>query len=82
MHDDQPMRTTLDIDDEVLRAAKELAAQQGSTAGKVLSELARQALRPVDSGRMAERNGVPLLPPRSGARPVTLAAVNELRDES
>ena len=74
------MRTTLDIDDEVLRAAKELAAQRGVTAGKVLSDLARQALRPVSS-EVEQRNGVPLLPPREDARPVTLAAVNELRDD-
>lgn len=38
------MRTTLDIDDDVLRAAKERARAEGKTAGKVLSELARLAL--------------------------------------
>jgi hypothetical protein len=36
------MRTTLDIDEEVLRAAKEIARRR-STAGAVISELARQA---------------------------------------
>jgi hypothetical protein len=40
------MRTTLDIDEDVLRAAKELAAARKSTAGKILSELARRALEP------------------------------------
>jgi hypothetical protein len=38
------MRTTLDIDDDVLEAAKELARAEGTTAGKVLSDLARRAL--------------------------------------
>jgi hypothetical protein len=38
------MRTTLDIDDEVLRAAKDMARRRNSTAGKVISDLARQAL--------------------------------------
>jgi hypothetical protein len=38
------MRTTLDIDDEVLRAAKEIARRRHSTAGAVISALARQAL--------------------------------------
>lgn len=38
------MRTTLDIDDAVLMAAKELARRQGKTAGEVISTLARQAL--------------------------------------
>lgn len=37
------MRTTLDIDDEVLRAAKEIARRRHSTAGAVISELARLA---------------------------------------
>ena len=34
------MRTTIDKDD-VLTAAKEIAAREGTTAGKVLSALAR-----------------------------------------
>ena len=38
------MRTTLDIDDDVLAAAKELAKAQKSTAGEVISGLARKAL--------------------------------------
>lgn len=38
------MRTTIDIDDDVLEAAKTLARQTKRTAGAVLSELARRAL--------------------------------------
>jgi hypothetical protein len=38
------MRTTLDIDQDILVAAKELAQREGSTAGRVLSRLARAAL--------------------------------------
>jgi hypothetical protein len=38
------MRTTLDIDDDVLRAAKELARREKKTAGAVISELTRRAL--------------------------------------
>jgi hypothetical protein len=74
------MRTTLDIDEDVLQAAKDLAEVRRSTAGKVLSELARKALEPTP-GRPALRNGVPLFPPRTGERPVTVEAVNRLRDE-
>ena len=44
MRDDSGVRTTLDIDDDVLQVARELAAHRKTTAGKVLSELARQAL--------------------------------------
>lgn len=38
------MRTTLDIDDDVLRAAKEIARREKRSAGSVVSELARRAL--------------------------------------
>ena len=38
------MRTTLDIDDDVLQAAKELARRGKTTAGTVISALARKAL--------------------------------------
>jgi hypothetical protein len=38
------MRTTLDIDDDVLHAAKERAKREKKTAGEVVSALLRQAL--------------------------------------
>jgi hypothetical protein len=38
------MRTTLDIDDDVLAAAKDIARAEGRTVGKVVSELVRKAL--------------------------------------
>jgi hypothetical protein len=74
------MRTTLDLDEDVLQAAKELAAAQGRTAGQVVSELLRKALTSPQSRRV--RNGVPLIPKRpSGATRPTMALVNKLRDE-
>jgi len=81
MFDDPLMRTTLDVDDDVLQAAKELAASRGTTAGKVLSDLARRALTPSRTPRV--RNGVPLVPRRPAGSPrPTMALVNRLRDES
>jgi len=38
------MRTTLDIADDVLQAAKERAQREQKTTGQVVSELLRQAL--------------------------------------
>lgn len=74
------MRTTLDLDEDVLQAAKELAAVRGVTAGKVVSDLVRKALKP--TGPIPKmRNGVPLLPPRPDQRIMTMKLVNELRDE-
>lgn len=72
------VRTTLDIDDDVLQAAKEIAELRGRTAGQVLSELARKTLASKQS--MKVRNGVPLLPHRAG-RIVTTRMVEELLNE-
>ena len=81
MRDDAFMRTTLDLDDDILQAAKEIAATRGSTAGKIVSELARKGLTPSRAGRV--RNGVPLLPRRpAGALRPTMKLVNTLRDDA
>ena len=73
------MRTTLDLDDDVLQAAKELAASRGLTAGQVVSELARRGLEVPKTSRV--RNGVPVLPRRPpGAPRPTMKRVNDLRD--
>lgn len=75
------MRTTLEIDDDVLQAAKEVADSRGVTAGKALSDLARIGLAPRRTGRV--RNGVPLLPRRpAGAPRPTMKLVNDLRDDA
>jgi len=59
------MRTTLDIDDDVLQAAKELAEREKSTAGRVISALARRALSgSPSSGKVKNRGGVPVIPSR------------------
>jgi len=75
------MRTTLDLDDDVLQAIKEIGSMHKKTAGQVLSELARKALAPAVPSRARVRNGVPLLPTRPGAPIMTMADVNRLRDE-
>jgi len=73
------MRTTLNIDDDVLRAAKEMARLRGNTAGAILSELARQSLERERRGSDLEvRNGVPLLPPRPGTGIVAPDAIRGL----
>jgi len=77
------MRTTLNIEDDVLYAVKERARREKRTAGEVLSELARAAL----TGRhnadvIAEGEsfyGFDPLPHRGPA--VSNALIEELRDE-
>lgn len=80
MHDDKGMRTTLAIDDDVLSAAKEIAALEKKSVGDVISSLARRALSPAETTAKT-RNGVPLLKVRKGAPRVTSELVNRLREE-
>ena len=73
------MRTTLDIDEDILLAAKEIARDQKTNVGKVVSDMARKGFnRPV---KFKTRNGIPQLPRRPGGGVVTLDLVNRLRDE-
>ena len=81
MRDVISMRTTLNVDDDVLRAAKEMARLRGSTAGAILSELAREGLERRHPTRQREvRNGVPLLPARRGAGIVTPSSTRSLEE--
>ena len=73
------MRTTITIDDDVLTAARAIARQRNQLVDRIVSELARQSLRP--SAAEAERNGVPLPPVRDNGVIVTLDIVNALRGE-
>ena len=74
------MRTTLDIEEDVLLAAKDIARRRRSSVGRVLSDLARQAL--VRGAATSERNGIPLFPVQPGAGVATPELVNRLRDEA
>jgi Ribbon-helix-helix protein, copG family len=78
---EQHMRTTLSIDDDILAAAKHLAAREHKSVGEVISALARQGLARSSRAPKVERNGIPLLPSRKRATPITLELVNRLRDE-
>ncbi len=77
------MRTTLDIDDDVLRAAKDLARRERKTAGAVISELARKALGagPAAPARNAQKalHGFRPFPRRGGI--VTNEIIDTLRDD-
>jgi Bacterial antitoxin of type II TA system, VapB len=73
------MRTTLDIDDDVLQAAKELAEMRKKTAGQILSELARKALCPPRKYKV--RNGVPIIHRHPGSPVITTADVRRWMDE-
>ncbi len=76
------MRTTLDIDDDLILAAKEIARHQGGTAGQVISRLLRTALTAPAPAAKRRATGVAGFQPFA-AKPgvvVTLEQVNALRD--
>ena len=79
------MRTTLDIDDDLLTAAKELARREGATAGQVVSRLLRHSLTgaqtPAAPSRARPKGvaGFVPFPPRHGVV-VTNEQVDALRD--
>jgi hypothetical protein len=88
------MRTTLDIADDVLLAAKEIARVEKKPLGQIISDLARRAFgqpygygaelgqsaggTPLASERLAAY-GIHPLPPRGGV--VTNELIDRLRDE-
>lgn len=82
------MRTTLDIADDVLFAAKEIAQREKKSLGQVVSELARKAFQAPVTGeataaalQASERLasfGIEPLPSRGGL--VTNELIDRLRD--
>lgn len=73
------MRTTLDIDGDVLQAARELARAKRISLGKALSDLARQALTSRISDSDEAFYGFAPLKPRGGV--VTNELIDRLREE-
>jgi hypothetical protein len=77
------MRTTLDIDKDVLEAAKELARRERSTAGTVISRLARAGLAGAANAPSAREppafHGFRPFPRRGGI--VTNELIDRLREE-
>ncbi|MFA5372109.1 MAG: hypothetical protein WC053_07585 [Sideroxydans sp.] len=81
------MRTTLDIDDTVLAAAKELARSQRLSTGQVVSDLLRKAMtgqvgRGVEPANpmVVNQNAAGFRPFAAGQAIVTNDAVNRLRE--
>ena len=79
------MRTTLDIDDDLLAAAKELARRERSTAGQVVSRLLRHSLTGAQAPTVVARSrrapvaGFQPFPARTGVV-TTNEQVDALRD--
>ena len=75
------MRTTVNIDDDVLAAIRERARRERRPIGEVLSDLARQALigREPQPAEEVKFHGFRPLPSRG--RPVSNDLIDQLREE-
>jgi predicted HTH domain antitoxin len=73
-------RTIVELEQEIVRAAQDVARRRGTTIGEVLSGLAQRAQTRPSSGET--RHGVPLFPVQPDAGVATLELVNQLRDET
>ena len=71
------MRTTIDLDEDVLAAAKELAQLENSSAGAVVSRLVRQALTAAGTDSYRSVAGFRTIPRRGHV--VTIEHVNAIR---
>ena len=72
------MRTTLDIDDDVVAAARELAAGERKSLGAVISDLARRGLTPA---RVEAEGGLPVIRVPAGTPAITSEMVRRALDE-
>jgi len=75
------MRTTLRIDEDVLRAARSLARAERKTVGEVISELARKGLRPAPP-RKRRRSGVPTFDVPEETEALTAEMVKEALEDA
>jgi hypothetical protein len=72
------MRTTIDLDDDVIAAARELAALERRSLGAVVSELARRGLTPA---RVEVAGDLPVIRVPAGSPPITPEMVRRALDE-
>jgi hypothetical protein len=74
------MRTTLNLDEDILRAAKSLARERGTSVGDVISALVRDALRP--PGGIRYEAEFPVFEVGENAPPITPEMVESALEES
>ncbi|HZT67192.1 MAG TPA: hypothetical protein VFA11_15490 [Acidimicrobiales bacterium] len=75
------MRTTLNLDDEILRAARALARAEHRSVGEVISELARRGLTPRSDRSAEEEDGFPVFRVPEDAPVITAEMVQAALDE-
>ena len=74
------MRTTVNLEADVLSAAKKIATARSVSLGKALSDLARRGLEAARPG--GRKSGFPVFDVPRGAAPLTLEDVKRDEDEA
>ena len=72
------MRTTLELDDDVIAAARELAAAERRSLGSVVSDLARRGLTPAS---VEAEGDMPVVRVPAGTPAITPEMVRRALDE-
>ncbi len=72
------MRTTLNLDDDVVAAARELAVGERRSLGSVISDLARRGLTPA---RVDSADGLPVIRVPPGTPAITPSMVRRALDD-
>jgi hypothetical protein len=72
------MRTTLELDDDVMAAAREIAAAERRSLGSVISDLARRGLTPA---RIEADADLPVIRVPAGTPAITPEMVRRALDE-
>lgn len=72
------VRTTLELDDDVVAAARDIARESGRSLGATVSELARRGLAPA---RVEVTGDLPVVRVPAGAPPITAEMVRRALDE-
>ena len=75
------MRTTVNIEDEILEAARVLAAERRISVGAVISDLARKGLFQTEK-RPSRKKGFPVFDVSPASTPVTLDRVKSFEEEN
>ena len=73
------MRTTLNLDDDLLRAARSLARARSASLSEAVSELLRRGLE--QSHTFGDEDGFPVFRVLPSSRPITLEDVKQIEDE-
>lgn len=74
------MRTTLNLDEDVMRAIRALSHERGESLGAVVSDLVREALRPPEA--RSYRSDFPVFQVREGTGPITPEMVDAALEDT